>query len=141
MSKYKLSLDEKSVYTTREDENGNTVLIQIPVDENNADYQEYLVWLDAGNIPDPADLPPTPDPQEQIDADTLDALKAQYIAIKSGMTTISGHCDSILGGPAAPTAGQTGTALKTLAGDMKQILNGMDKMLDAIAVIVRRIRG
>jgi hypothetical protein len=141
MSKYKLSQDGQSVYTTRETAIGNTVIVQIPVDEINSDYQEYLTWREAGNTPDPADPPPTPDPQERIDADTLDALKAQYTAIKSGMTTISGHCDNILGGPASPNAAQTGTALKTLAGDMKQILNGMDKMLDALAVIIRRIRG
>ena len=27
----------------------------IPKDENNTDYQEYLSWLAAGNVPDPAD--------------------------------------------------------------------------------------
>ena len=27
----------------------------IPFDEANTDYQEYLSWLDAGNVPDPAD--------------------------------------------------------------------------------------
>lgn len=138
MSAYKLASDGKSIYTTTP----NGAIVQIPVDDDNAQYQEYLAWLDIpGNTPDPADPAPTPDPQEAIDAATLDTLKAQYSAIKSGMVTISGHCDNILGGPASPTAAQTGTALKTLAGDMKQILNGMDKMLDALAVIVRRIRG
>lgn len=29
----------------------------IPVDPANTDYQQYLVWLDAGGIPAPADLP------------------------------------------------------------------------------------
>jgi hypothetical protein len=74
MSKYKLSYDEKSVYTTRETAIGNTVIVQIPVDEINSDYQEYLAWLDAGNIPDPADPPPPPDPQaaaDKLDRDTF----------------------------------------------------------------------
>lgn len=137
MSTYKLASDEKSIYTTTP----NGALVQIPVDESNLQYQEYLAWLDEGNTPDPAAPISPPDPQEGIDDATLDTLKTQYAAIKSGMVTISGHCDNILGGPANPTAAQTGTALKTLAGDVKQILNGMDKMLDALAVIVRRIRG
>lgn len=28
---------------------------QIPIDESNRDYQEYLKWVDAGNTPEPAD--------------------------------------------------------------------------------------
>ena len=28
---------------------------EIPFDENNTDYQEYLSWLSDGNSPDPAD--------------------------------------------------------------------------------------
>ena len=27
----------------------------IPIDEHNADYQEYLTWVSEGNTPDPAD--------------------------------------------------------------------------------------
>lgn len=27
----------------------------IPLDPENTDYQEYLKWLDAGNVPIPAD--------------------------------------------------------------------------------------
>ena len=35
----------------------------IPIDERNAEYQEYLQWLAEGNEPDPPDpLPPPPDP-------------------------------------------------------------------------------
>lgn len=27
----------------------------IPFDPQNVDYQAYLTWLDAGNVPEPAD--------------------------------------------------------------------------------------
>ena len=32
----------------------NVVLI-IPYDESNTDYQAYLAWVNEGNTPDPAD--------------------------------------------------------------------------------------
>jgi hypothetical protein len=31
---------------------------RIPLDDQNRDYQEYLAWLAAGNIPDPVDVAP-----------------------------------------------------------------------------------
>ena len=33
----------------------------IPLDVCNADYQEYLLWVAAGNTPEAADLPPPPE--------------------------------------------------------------------------------
>jgi hypothetical protein len=31
----------------------------IPDDPANRDYQEYLIWLDQGNVPDPLAIQPT----------------------------------------------------------------------------------
>ena len=33
---------------------GNTVM-SIPFVEDNTDYQEYLKWIEAGNVPEPAE--------------------------------------------------------------------------------------
>lgn len=32
----------------------------VPVDPRNCDYQAYLKWVDEGNTPDPAPVPPAP---------------------------------------------------------------------------------
>jgi hypothetical protein len=34
---------------------------QIPIAEENADYQAYLAWIGAGNLPDPAPVPTVTD--------------------------------------------------------------------------------
>lgn len=34
---------------TVEDENGETITMSIPLDEDNTDYQEYLEWVAKGN--------------------------------------------------------------------------------------------
>lgn len=57
--------------------NSNTIIrvsdnAYIPADDRNSDYQQYQVWLSAGNVSEPADPPPAPD---------IDALRqAAYIA-------------------------------------------------------------
>ena len=64
MSKYKLLKIQGELVNTvlREEkvtiENGDVVSrfnTSIPYDPNNADYQEYLEWKDAGNTPEAAD--------------------------------------------------------------------------------------
>lgn len=53
----------------------------IPPDPANADYQQYLAWLDAGNEPEPAPEPPAPPPltaAERLEAAgfSIDELRA-----------------------------------------------------------------
>ena len=37
----------------------------IPTDPENSDYQAYLAWLEEGNEPEPADVPPTPTVEQE----------------------------------------------------------------------------
>lgn len=38
----------------------DNILVTIPFDSDNTDYQEYLKWLSEGNQPLPADEPQEP---------------------------------------------------------------------------------
>ena len=58
----------------------------IPPDEGNADYREYLAWIEAGNTPEPAPIvaPPAPlTPAEKLAASglTVEELK-QLLGLK-----------------------------------------------------------
>ena len=48
---YKLTVNEHGITTVILRSDG----WQIPVNETNTDYQEYLEWLAEGNTPEPAD--------------------------------------------------------------------------------------
>ena len=52
MAKYKLVNDP---YTKTTGCLKNEEGAAIPLDPSNADYQEYLKWVEEGNTPDPAD--------------------------------------------------------------------------------------
>ena len=49
----------------------------IPADVRNADYQQFLRWIEHGNTPDAADITPVQSPQE--------ISKAQGIAVMSNV--------------------------------------------------------
>jgi hypothetical protein len=49
---YKLLKTFNGDFVVRTDENSVTTF---PLNHNNADYQEYLKWLEEGNTPLPAD--------------------------------------------------------------------------------------
>lgn len=53
MARYKLTLTNVILDT----EKG----LDFPADAGNRHYQEYLAFLEAGGVPDPADPPPPPD--------------------------------------------------------------------------------
>jgi hypothetical protein len=151
MSKYKLSQDEKIIYTTRKDANENTVLVQIPVDADNSDYKAYLEWLDAGNIPDPADPPLPPDPQDVSDralyTDMLSRYQeaiAQLQAVEQDITTITGHAIALSTVVVSGTNAQMqtilrtlGTDMNTLAQDVKTITVGNEQLLKVVGTYIK----
>ena len=60
----------------------------IPADPANSDYATYLAWLDSGNTPEPADIPPPPTVAQQLarlDADN--ALSQRSLRDFIGLTT------------------------------------------------------
>jgi hypothetical protein len=59
----------------------------IPNDARNADYQQYLAWLDAGNTPDAA---PAPTAAEAAQATYAAAIAAGLTATWSTSTTLNG---------------------------------------------------
>ena len=64
----------------------------IPADPANTDYANYLIWLSAGNIPAPADIPPPPTYQQLRAAEynlksTGEQFGMQYDDAKNGTTT------------------------------------------------------
>jgi hypothetical protein len=60
MAEYQLTANEHTILRVADN-------AHIPDDPANRDYQEYLAWLDDGNIPDPAPLPPEPPEPTPVD--------------------------------------------------------------------------
>jgi hypothetical protein len=114
--------------------------VQIPVDEENWAYQEFLRW-DAlpGNDPLPAEPQPPRPAQDLADEQTLRQFQHDYQTLKTGIAAIRGDMDQILAGPGTPTPAQTGQALKLTATDLKKMLTGLDVLLDDMEIMVRRL--
>lgn len=115
-------------------QDGVTVYLRWPAGTTAAAVQAVV---DAHN---PATLSPGQQ-QEATDNLDLDDYAAQYQQMLQARQTIDDHMDAILAGPASPTAAQTGTALKTIAGDIKKLTEGMDRLLKAARVLAARQGG
>jgi hypothetical protein len=76
--------------------------------------------------------------QEAAAALDLSEYADQYQQMLQARATIDSHMDAILAGPASPTAAQTGTALKTIAGDILKLTEGMERLLKAVRVLAAR---
>jgi len=77
MAEYQLTTNEHTILRVADN-------AHIPDDPANRDYQEYLAWLDDGNVPDPAPLPPEPPPPAPLELDAppegpMDAATKGYV--------------------------------------------------------------
>lgn len=50
-----LSNEIVQINKTVENEDGETITMSIPLDEDNTDYQKYLAWVAEGNTPEEVD--------------------------------------------------------------------------------------
>lgn len=113
---------------------GNSITLTVP---DNTDAAAVQAVVTAHN-------PAVPNAfRQQIidDATSLSDMAAQYQANLDGLQTIRTHMAAIQAGPASPNAAQTGTALKTLAGDLDTVCVGLTRMLKATRVVLRRREG
>jgi hypothetical protein len=60
MTNYKLYVSFDGSQSVTKAVTGSNRVLSIPFDPANTDYAAYLVWLDEGNTPLPADEAPAP---------------------------------------------------------------------------------
>ncbi len=99
--------------------NANAVLNLATGQMRHVENHDYLVWLDSGNVPLPADPPPAP---SQDEVDTIAAKLRPKLAALAAMT------------PAQVIAWRAAN-VTTLA----QTTNVLDDVLIALSVLLRRI--
>ena len=80
-------LNQNSTFITRISDSAS-----IPNDPANADYQDYLEWVEEGNTPEAADVPPDPTYKELRAAEynlktTGEQFGMQYDDAKNSTTT------------------------------------------------------
>lgn len=155
MSRYQLHYNGTTIIEHLADGMGRN----IPVAQDNADYLAYIKWRDAGNVADPADPAPMPDPQEVADNVLLDQLRTDYLALKAGLDSIQTTTAQLMARantlstitisgtlPQTQVKLQTtlqalGTDLGTMITSIDQISKGSERVLNGLAVLVRRVRG
>lgn len=84
--------------------------------------------------------------QEGLDSDALAALRAQYQTLKSGLNDIRTDMGTIQGTPNPTVANlaslvQLANGMKLLAANQTKMANGMDRVLDTLAAVVRERAG
>jgi hypothetical protein len=57
---YKLNKNQSGEVCSIKKDTGLGILVLIPLDPDNTDYQEYLKWVAEGNEPAPPDEPESP---------------------------------------------------------------------------------
>lgn len=72
------------------------------------------------------------------DVTSVSDLAAQAATLLAGLATIRTHMATIQAGSANPTAVQTGTALKTIAGDVDSLAVACTRLLKVLSIMVRR---
>lgn len=87
--------------------------------------------------------PAASEQQEVADTASLQTLRAQYQTLKDGLVTIRTHMATIQATPNPTTANLAAVvgvanAVKQVAADVTTLTNGLDRLLDTLAVFARR---